>query len=137
GVRGAAYWCRWTRLVFEVWMERLLWQNKINNYDLSDTADYAKCGFVATPSEQELEKLKTLITDRHEDDMSMCGVDSEGRVVAARLVRLTHRRASVFLCVRDHTGALYILPNQPDSNQVNVSGDGWEAAGLSLTCVYP
>ncbi|XP_069169754.1 rifampicin phosphotransferase-like [Procambarus clarkii] len=136
GGHGVLYWWRWGRLVVEVWVERLSWQAKVNNHDVR-ASDYHLCGIEATPTERDYEKPKPLITDRHEDEMTVCGVDSEGRMVVARLVRLTHRRASVFFCVKDHTGAFYTLPNQPDTSQFNVSGEEWRGAGLSLTCVAP
>ncbi|XP_071524081.1 uncharacterized phosphotransferase YvkC-like [Panulirus ornatus] len=134
---GPLYWWRWARLVLEVWLERLSRRADINNYSFSDDCTSELCGIVPTAYEKELELPKPLTTDRHGDRMMLCAVDRHGRAVVARVVRQTHRRASVFMCVVDQTGDVYTLPNQPDTGQVNVSEEGWQGAGLTLTCVDP
>ncbi|KAK4317043.1 hypothetical protein Pmani_011855 [Petrolisthes manimaculis] len=131
--RGPWYWLRWCGLVVEVWLERLTWDKRLNNYDLSANPSYDYCGIEATPTEKDLELPKPLITDRHEDEMCICGVDREGRLLVARIGRLTKRRASILLYLRDQQGQVYTLPNQPDTSQVNVSSDGgWRGSGLAL-----
>lgn len=130
------YWARWMCKVVEVWALQLSRRRRVNNYDVTGSS-YDLCGIEATPSEKELELPKPLITDRHEDSMLIWGADEAGRGVVARVVRQTQRRASVFLSVVDQTGDVYTLPNQPDSNLVNVTGAGWRGGGLSLQCVDP
>ncbi|XP_063596682.1 putative phosphoenolpyruvate synthase [Penaeus indicus] len=130
------YWVRWLCKVVEVWALQVSRRRRVNNYDITGTS-YELCGIEATPSEKELEQPKPLITDRHEDSMLIWGADEAGRGVVARVVRQTQRRASVLLTVVDQTGDVYTLPNQPDSNLVNVTGGGWRGGGLSLQCVDP
>lgn len=131
------YWWRWFWLVCEVWIEQLFTNPRMNDHDSSWSSSYYTCGVQATPSEQELELPKPLVTDRHEDSMQLFGMDSEGRAVVARVVRMTQRRSSVILMVVDKNGDVYTLPNQPDTNLVNVTDVGWKAGGISLQCVEP
>lgn len=133
GVGGLLwYWWRRGRVVGEVW-----WTRTGGSAGGSDRKpEHAE---ILGPSayEREMEQPKPFVTDRHEDEMSVCGVDSEGRVVVIRAARHSHRRASLLVCITDKDGTVYTLPNQPDTSQVNVDGEGWGGAGLTLTCVDP
>ncbi|KAK8385002.1 hypothetical protein O3P69_014516 [Scylla paramamosain] len=133
GGRGVLwYWWRRGRVAGEVW-----WARADGGAGGRDRRPEHAGVLGASAYEREMEQPKPFVTDRHEDVMSVCGVDSEGRAVVIRAARLSRRRASLFVSVTDKDGTVYTLPNQPDTSQVNVEGDGWGGAGLTLTCVDP
>ncbi|KAK7073275.1 hypothetical protein SK128_004996, partial [Halocaridina rubra] len=130
------YWWRWMWRALEVWIELKSTPKRMNNYEVNGEL-YDTCGLEASKSEQELEKPKPLLTDRHEDSMQLFGVDKDGRAIIARILRQTQRRASVVLVILDKNGEMYTLPFQPDTNLLNVSDEGWKAGGLTIQCVEP
>ncbi|XP_076059223.1 rifampicin phosphotransferase [Oratosquilla oratoria] len=146
------YWPRWIWCVLEIWSEQVSRPKRLDNGD-DFSEDYNFCGIEPTTSEEELEKPKSLTTDRHEDSMFVWGADSQGRALVARLERLTRRRAGAMIILQDSQGHQYTLPQQPDTTVYNTlaenpeeeNSDGgggggggcWSAAGLRLECIEP
>ncbi|KAF2362559.1 hypothetical protein FHG87_006686 [Trinorchestia longiramus] len=142
---NTAYTQPGSRLVFLVrlaWSSVLVWglqrqrPRRLNNYRVGNR-DPRYCGVVHTPEEELLEASVSLTTDRHEDSISLWGVDAVGRAVYVSVARLAHGRAAFMLLIRDQDGQLYTVPNQPDSGVQQYSGEGWRAPGLLVECVQP